>query len=352
MRQAGWRHVLPVVALHPPALTAMLKAKRQTFNILAIAQSGRLQYEAVLLAASLRAMDPDFPGRLFLAEPSGPLWPNDPVIHDTATRALLESLGAEFIRFENKVFGASYPYGNKIEALAALPDEPFLFLDTDTLILAPMSGLTFDFTRPSASMRREGTWPQIELYGPSYAQIWGSLCDRFGLDYNSTLDLTHPAEYWQRHLYFNAGWFFHQSPHAFGTRFLRYATDIRDNPPPELVCQELNPWLDQIALPMVIHSFGGGRPGPALAGLDGAVTCHYRTLSLLYARENYRVVEVIEQIAAPNPIKKVIKDYEPFRRVIYQGKGAEARELFDRGDLPRREQMIRNAIKREGLWFR
>ena len=46
------------------------------------------------------------------------------------------------------------------------------------------------------------------------------------------------------------------------------------------------------------------------------------------------------------------KDYDPFRKVIYQGKGAEARALFDRNDLPRREQMIRNAIKREGLWYR
>ena len=330
----------------------MPKSKRQTFNIVAIAQGGRLQYEAVLLAASLRAMDPDFPGRLILAEPFGPLWPQDPGLQDQPTRALLESLGADFIRFENKAFGASYPYGNKIEALSALPDEPFVFLDTDTLILSPLSGVAFDFKKPSASMRREGTWPQIELYGPGYAQIWGALCARFGLDYAATLDLSHPAEYWQRHLYFNAGWFFHESPHQFGSRFLRYATDIRDNTPAELACQELNPWLDQIALPMVVHSFGGGRPGPGLAGLDGAVTCHYRTLPLLYARESDAVVKVLEQVAAPNAIKKVLKDYDPFRRVIYQGKGHAARALFDRADLPRREQMIRNALKREGLWFR
>ena len=31
---------------------------------------------------------------------------------------------------------------------------------------------------------------------------------------------------------------------------------------------------------------------------------------------------------------------------------AQIRALFDRADLPRREQMIRNTIKREGLWFR
>ena len=86
--------------------------------------------------------------------------------------------------------------------------------------------------------------------------------------------------------------------------------------------------------------------------MDGAVTCHYRTIPLLYARESDHVVEVLQEVAASNAIKKVVKDYEPFRKMIYQGKGEQVRALFDRDDLPRREQMIRNAIKREGLWLR
>lgn len=326
---------------------------RQPFNIVAVGQAGRLQYEAVLLAASLRTFNPGFQGKLFIAEPQpGPLWREDPRINAPEVRALLAELGAEFLPFDGTVFGSNYPYGNKIEALAALPDEPFLFLDTDTLILGSFDEVRFDFDRPSASMRREGTWPVIENYGPGYARIWGSLYERFGLDFASSLDLSQPEEYWQRFLYFNAGWFFHRSPHAFGARFLEWATDIWKNRPTELVCQEMHPWLDQVVLPLVIHSFGGGRPGPELAGLDGEVTCHYRTLPLLYARESDRVVKVLEAVATPNTIKKVIKDYEPFRKMIYQGKGAQVRALFDRDDLPRREQMIRNAIKREGLWYR
>ena len=101
-----------------------------------------------------------------------------------------------------------------------------------------------------------------------------------------------------------------------------------------------------------MQSFGGTRPGPGLHGLDGEVTCHYRTLPLLYARESDLVVRVLEQVAAPNAIKKIIKDYEPFRRMIFQGKGTECRARFDRADLPRREQSIRNTLKREGLWYR
>ena len=325
----------------------------QRFNIMAVGQSGRLQYEALLLFASLRATNPDFPGRLFLAEPQpGPLWKDNPRITDAALRAQLNSLGVEILPFESKAFGDAYPYGNKIEALFALPDEPFLFLDTDTLVTGPLSSVQFDFDRPSASMRREGTWPTQELYGPSIAEIWQSLYDRFALEFDSSLDLTQPDGYWQRYLYFNAGWFYYQSPQRFGARFLEYALGIRDNPPRTLVCQPLTPWLDQIALPLVIHAFGGGRPGPDLAGLDGDVSCHWRSLPLLYARESDAVVAVLEEICAPNSMKKLLRNYEPFKKLIYQGKGAQVRALFDRDSLPRREQIIRNTIKREGLWFR
>ncbi len=324
----------------------------QDYTIVAIGQKGRLQYEAILLAGSLRLTNPGFAGRLVIAEPQpGPRWKSDPRM-DAPAREVLEGLGATILPFENKVFGADYPYGNKIEALTALPAAPFLFLDTDTLVTGDLASLRFDFDRPAASMRREGTWPQIELYGPGYGAIWKALYDKFGLDFASSLDLTQPDEYWQRYLYFNAGWFFHRDPRAFCARFLDYALAIRDTPPPELVLQEFDPWLDQVALPLVIHSFGGGRPGPHLAGLDGDVTCHWRTLPLLYARESDRVVEVLEAVAKDQPLRKVLRDFAPVKSLVYQNNGKRARALFDRADLPRREQVIRNTLKREGLWLR
>ena len=326
---------------------------KQAFNIVAVVQSGRLQYEALVLAASLRATNPGFAGTLFLAEPQpGPLWPRDPRISEQSVRDMLESLGAVFLPFDSTVFGNSYPHGNKIEALAALPDMPFLFLDTDTLITGPLDQIDFDFARPSASMRREGTWPVPDLYGPSYGDIWASLYDRFGLDMAPTIDHEQPDNYWRRFMYFNAGWFFHASPKAFGARFLAYAKDIRDNRPEALICQEIYPWLDQIALPLVIQSFGGGRPGPELVGLDGDVTCHYRTLPLLYARESDRVVEVLEQVAGRQDMRRLLREYEPVKLMVYQNRGRKIRALFDRNDLPRREQAIRAVIKREGLWLR
>ncbi len=75
-------------------------------------------------------------------------------------------------------------------------------------------------------------------------------------------------------------------------------------------------------------------------------------MPLFYARESDRAIAVVEQVLAPNPVKKVMKEYLPFKKMVYQGKGAEVRALFDQDNLPRREQMIRNQIKREGLWVR
>ena len=327
--------------------------KRKPFNIVVVGHAGRLQYEAILFAASLRANSPDFDGRFFVAEPApGPLWPSSPSIRSDA-REVLERLEAEIIRFTSRQFGHAYPYGNKIEALFALPKgEPFLFLDTDTLILDEITQVPFDFKKPTASMRREGTWPELQLYGPGYNATWGSLYDKFGLDFGSSLDISWPDEFWRRYLYFNAGFFFYTCPHAFGQRFLDYAVAIRDDPPRELICQSLDPWLDQIALPLVIHSLGGGRNTIPDGLLDGSVTCHYRVIPLLYAREDDRVVQVLEDAASPNWIKKVLKKYDPIKFMIYHNRGEKTRALFDRDDLPRKEQNIRNTIRRNGFWMR
>ena len=268
------------------------------------------------------------------------------------SRKALVELGATILPFETRAFGSDYPHGNKIEALAALPDAPFLFLDTDTLITGPLSQVPFDFARPSASMRRENTWPKVELYGPTLTQTWKALYDRFDLDFDSSLDIGQPDDYWQRFLYFNAGWFFHESPHRFGNRFLSWARQVRDNPPEELVCQELFPWLDQITLPLVIHSFGGGRPGTELAALDGSASCHYRALPLLYARESDHAVEVLETVARDKTLRPTLRNWEAMKLLVYQNKGRKARALFDRDALPHREQVIRNTLKREGYWVR
>ena len=128
----------------------------QPFNVVIVGQAGRLQYEAILFCASLRANSPGFTGRLIVAEPQpGPLWQTDPRMRGDETQALLQDLDAEILPFETRHFGQAYPYGNKIELLAALPEgEPFVFFDTDTLVTGDLAAVPFDFERPSASLRR------------------------------------------------------------------------------------------------------------------------------------------------------------------------------------------------------
>ena len=175
----------------------------QPFNIIIVGQAGRLQYEALVFVASLRAHAPGFAGRMIVAEPQpGPLWQDDPRMTPEITAALVE-MGAEVIPFTARHFGQSYPHGNKIEGLQTLPaDEAFVFFDSDTLITGDISMVPFDFTRPAASMNRTGTWPVEDLYWPGYTAIWKSLYDKFGLDFASSLDVSQPDEFWQRYPYF------------------------------------------------------------------------------------------------------------------------------------------------------
>ena len=73
---------------------------------------------------------------------------------------------------------------------------------------------------------------------------------------------------------------------------------------------------------------------------------------MLYARESDQVVAALEEVAAPNKIKKVLKEYDPIKRTVYQSRGHKVRAMFDQNDLPRREQAIRNRIKKAGFWMR
>ena len=228
--------------------------------------------------------------------------------------------------------------------------EPFVFFVTDMLITGDLMTVGFDFTKPAASMKREGTWPEEELYRPSDPGSSTSVYEEVGLEVGSRLDRWQPDEEGGGCRYFNAGGIYGADPKAFGERFLECALAVRDDRPDALVIQSLDPWLDQVVLPLVIHSFGGGRPAPALDGLDGDVTCHYRLLPLLYARESDHAVEVMEDVAAPNKIKKWLKQYDAFKRMIYQGRGQKVRAMFDRSDLPPREKQIRNRVKSADFW--
>ena len=86
----------------------------QSPNILVVAQAGRLQYEALLFALSLRRSSPDFSGRVIVAEPArSGAWRRETAIRPDI-REILLSLDVEIAPFEAVHFGERYPNGNKI----------------------------------------------------------------------------------------------------------------------------------------------------------------------------------------------------------------------------------------------
>lgn len=311
------------------------------FDILVVSQRGRIEHEAALFAASLRMQSPGFSGRLYVAEPQpGPLWPDDPRM-SAEVRAIMERLDATPLPFDSTAFGTAYPHGNKVEAMAALTEgRPTVFFDSDTLITGEISELDLG-AAPTASMRRENTWPK----GPEAEAVWRDLYIRFGLDFDASVA---PADDWTRFLYFNAGLVYAPEPRAFAADWLRMMTVIRESPPEG---QPLYPWLDQIALPLAILANGGGRPSGDFTRLDGALSRHYRKLPLLFATADDATLDTLARIAAPNWLKKVLKRHEPFHRFLYRGDGAQARRLFDRSALPETEQPIRRKLRDAGLWI-
>ncbi|MEL6679274.1 MAG: hypothetical protein AAFQ51_11245 [Pseudomonadota bacterium] len=319
-------------------------------SVFAIVQAGRLSMEALLLAASRRHSG--MAHRLtFLMPEGGPLWPQAPE-PPQKTRDALRDLGADIVPFRSRIFGAAYPHGNKIEALAAFaPGTPILFLDTDTLILAPFDPDEVATAPPSASLNRSNSWPKV----PDAAardRVWRALYDRFGLDIADSLDPARPEEDWARYLYFNAGWFHAPCAPRFGEIYRQFAAAIWRDPGAALAEQSLEPWLDQIALPLAVHAEGGGRESPLRAQLDGEATCHYRWLPLLYARASDAAVETLEHCASLPEVRPLLQTYGPARRLIFEGEGARIRELFQREGLPTDEATLRKRLRAEGVWMR
>ena len=316
---------------------------------MAVVQGGRLEYEALVFMATLRVHNPDV--RVILMEPQpGGAWAGDPRISDPDIRAELERLGAHLVPFQATVFGDAYPAGNKLEALPNVPHEgPFVFFDTDTIVLDSLDKIEFPFERPTGSMNRTGTWPKPGTH--DFEDIWRSLYARFDLDFETSLDRDFTADDWRRYLYFNAGFFCGPNPVNFGKRLLSMAKSIWDDPPEECRDQKLTPWLDQIALPLAIHEFGGGRHMPTPGLVDGSVTCHWRRWPLFYAREEAWKIDFVEDVLSPNRLKKLLKRHEPFRRMLYLGKGRALREALA-GQRFENEAELRRAIKARGDWAR
>ncbi|MGN2242005.1 sulfotransferase [Frateuria sp. GZRR33] len=191
-----------------------------------VCEPGRLEMQALLLAASLREDHPDL---VLVAATPRELPP--------ATAEGLARLGVSCVPIRNPL-AADYPIGNKVAALGAgEPRGLRVFLDSDMLC---MRALEWGPLRSHAMAAKPA-----DLATFNDAAMWERLYGRFDLDAprartvtTVSLELTFP--------YFNAGLVASTRAVELARQWERIARDIdaMDDIHPR------RPWLDQIALPL------------------------------------------------------------------------------------------------------
>ncbi|MGB1035547.1 MAG: hypothetical protein ACPGVS_11030 [Primorskyibacter sp.] len=307
-------------------------------QILIVAQAGRLEAEALIFVATACAAGV---GPVTIAEVQpGPLWPHDPRLSPEGRRMLLD-MGARIVPLHSQHFGARYPHGNKIEALFVLrPGEPFVFFDTDTVIIAPLNAMDWATGTAGAMARVAPTWPRVLPGGPGRRAIWRALYHRF------ELPAPDPAPY------YCAARIHGPCARTLGTHFLRMALSIWHSPPPALAGQALRPWLDQIALPLALSAVGGGAQPDVDRALDQRLTWHYRSLALAYARAPSAALAQIEAALSDPALCALVQRDVEFAKTIRAQTGPEIRHLCRNLRHLGRETPVRKRLKAAGHWDR
>lgn len=197
-----------------------------------VCESGRLEAQAVVLAASLREACPE---AALVAAVRGEL--------PASTIRSLDSLGVTSVPIINPV-ADDYPIGNKIAALGAGDTAGLrVFLDSDMLCLR---ALDFNALRSYPLSAKPA---DMATFGSD--ALWQALYERFGLDVPQHRVVASVS----RHLmypYFNAGMVATTQATALSLAWAEAcrAVDAMHDVNPR------RPWLDQIALPLAAARLG------------------------------------------------------------------------------------------------
>jgi hypothetical protein len=200
----------------------------------------------------------------------------------------------------SKVFGESYPHGNKIECLTALPKgEPFVFFDSDTLILATWPRCRSISTAPRPRCGWKAPGRRSSFTAPATPRSGNR--STTGSALISKARSTSPARRVLAPLpLFQRGFFYYRCPAC-----------LRVPLPGDRARHPRRPAAGAgLPVPRPL-----ARPGRAAArdprprrrarragsrdGWTARISCHYRLLPLLYAREPDRVVEILEPSRPP-----------------------------------------------------
>lgn len=199
-----------------------------------VCQSGRLEAQGVLLAASLRHHHPTL--ALYAAVPD---------TLSTAAQSALHALAVQCVPVTNPV-ADDYPIGHKVAALGAGGAEGLrLFLDSDILCLQP---LPWHHLADCAFAAKAA---DVATFGSD--NIWQTLYRRFGLVL-PTQRVAATVSGALMYPYFNAGMVATTQAQRLSVAWATLCRDINDMTDVE----PRRPWLDQIALPLALARLGLG----------------------------------------------------------------------------------------------
>ena len=227
MAQGAWSN-LP--DRNPGAVT--VQAPPATASISFVCQPGRLEAQALLLAASLRATYPEL---TLVAAVSGPL--------PAATTQALAALGVTELAISNPL-ASDYPIGNKLAALGVGAGQGVrVFLDSDMLCLRAWDWTTLSSPGLAAKPADLATFGNDAM--------WQLLYSRFELAAPTQRVLSTVSEQLMPP-YFNAGMLATTAAAALAETWAQTCRAID-------AMQDVNPrrpWLDQIGLPIAAARLG------------------------------------------------------------------------------------------------
>lgn len=299
-------------------------SRRSPWNVVMVAQRGWLGYQALLCAASIRAHHTADDVRIFICAPNNTrLWSYDPTLNDADLVAAFARYGCELLSFDNADFGSKYPHSNKFYSILSLPaDEPFIFLDSDTVIAHSMRDDRFDFANPV--LKGGGSsWPKRERDTRSIAEIWRSLYRFFDIDPEPYFDAKHGDNAPQSFPYYAACLMYHESAGRFGSVMLEMARRLWLERPSALGGQKITPWLDQIVLPLVHARLGIPRINDRPRVPRSPLCYRFPGFLVLQAAPKSKV---FDELSKDQELISVLTHDEGFRYYL----SAEGRELVER----------------------
>lgn len=289
------------------------------WNIALVAQRGRIAYQALLCAASIREHHGAGQIRIHICVPNNSRrWKTDPSLNDIELIEAFRHYGCEIAPFDNKHFGSAYPHSNKFYAISSLPpEEPFMFLDSDTILTDALRE-DVDFSLPVLKPAPK-KWPIRRGNSPSIGEIWRSLYEFFDLDPEPYFDASRGDSKYNCFPYYNASVIYYERGGIFGKTMLKMGKRLWRHPPDTLRRQPLVPWLDQIVLPLVLAKLGV--PRIKEPELPYKQVVHYRVpaVLLLRSRPGFAAFESL----AKRPQLASVLNHDPGFRYYMSEEGRE-----------------------------